>query len=346
ENYLLSGPTGNALHVTGLPQAMEMSTCPGLLGIVGAYVDNFTPGPGNSGVFFMHILPGGIPGPIFNFTTVAGSGFDIVDLTGLKKSPTTPGDWYLTGTARDPFGILKAYAMRFNECSGAMVWSQIYDIPGMGNTWGRDIEENLVNPFGFPGAAIVGQVFNGGSNDAYLIHIDATTGFPAPHPVILYGTPVSNEEFRSIRQAPAGPFPPGFILGGYSNVAGNVDFLVIRMDPVIAPLFMNLIDYSFAPGTDNYCYDVIHRLNSLCQDEYYAVGNARAGQFGGADVMAVKMDQFGVGVAGGEFIYGGPGNDFGTKIDQRTMVLCGPPPPNFDGITIFGSTAGSFPTPG
>ncbi len=342
ENYVLANPAGAMLNVTGLPQAMELSTC-GLFGIVGSYTDPSVTAPGNSGVFFMQVAAGGGVTAVFNYIPPAGSGWDIVDVTGAKKSIVFPGDWYITGTALDPTGLFKVFAMRINECSGAMVWSVMYDIQApVINAWGRDIDENLMNPFGFQSAAIVGKVNDGVSDDAFLFHIDANNGVPAPHPVIITGSPNTTEEWRSIRQAQAGPLPPGFILGGTTDLYGNKDFMVTRMDGLIAPFFTNVYDYSVNPNTDNICYDVIERLNSACNYEYYAIGNASNGAFGGSDVMVVKMDQFGVTIPGDEFTYGGGGNDYATKIDQRTTTPCAAPPPNLDGLTMFGSTQGSF----
>lgn len=342
ENYILANPTGSLLNVTGLPQAMELNTC-GLFGIVGSYTDPTLPTPGNSGVFFMQIAAGGAVTSVFNYIPPAGSGYDIVDVTGAKKSILFPGDWYVTGTVLDPAGLYKVFAMRINECTGAMVWSVVYDIQAPAiHAWGRDIEENLMTPFGFPGAAIVGKLNDGISDDAYLFHIDATNGLPALHPVIITGSPNTAEEWRSIRQAQAGPLPPGFILGGTTDFYGNKDFMVTRMDFLIAPFFTNIYDYSPNPNTDNLCYDVIERLNSACNYEYYAIGNATNGAFGGSDVMVVKMDQNGVSFLGDEFTYGGAGNEYASKIDQRTTAPCAAPPPNLDGLSMFGSSQNSF----
>lgn len=343
ENYVLTDPgSGALLNTLGFPQPMELQTCPGRLGIVGGFSNH--PAIPENGVFFMHLAPGGGVGAIFTFTPVAGSGFIITDVQGIERSNNFPGDWFVTGSCLDPAGFSKVFAVRFNECTGAMVWGQIYDIlPPAVHAYGRDIAENLIPVFGPPGAAIVGKINTvNGDDDAFLIHIDANTGMPAPHPAIITGFPNSNEEWRSIKTAQAGIWPPGFILGGYTNINGNYDFLITRMDPLIGPLFLNIFDVSFAPGNDNYCYDVMERLNSACQYEYYAVGNARNSIFGNADVMVVKMDPWGNGVPGGEFIYGGGGDDFGNNLDQRNMVPCGPPPPNFDGLSIFGSTNNSF----
>lgn len=342
ENYILANPTGSMMTVTGLPQAMELSTC-GLFGIVGSYSDPTVAAPGNTGVFFMQIAAGGGVTNVFNYIPPAGSGWDIVDVTGAKKSIVFPGDWYVTGTAIDPTGLNKVFAMRINECSGAMVWGVMYDILApVINAWGRDIDENLMNPFGFQSAAIVGKVNDGISDDAFLFHIDANTGLPAPHPVIITGSPNTAEEWRSIRQAQAGPLPPGFILGGTTDLYGNKDFMVTRMDGLIAPFFINIYDYSANPNTDNLCYDVIERLNSACNYEYYAIGNAANGAFGGSDIMVVKMDQFGASFVGDEFTYGGVGNEYASKLDQRTTTPCAAPPPNIDGLSMFGSSQGSF----
>lgn len=330
------------------PQVFEFtnpSACgTGSYGIVGRYVDNNT-SSGNTGVYYMQVGPGGAPGPVFDFTPTPAGTYTVTEVGGVARSLLFGGDWYVTGTVVDVGGVAYPFAIRFNECSGNMVWSQIYNIlPPASSAWGHDIEENPMMPFGFASAAIVGEVINAGSPDAYIFHIDATNGLPAPHPVIIYGTPGSSEHFNSINQAVAGPFPPGFVLGGGTDApAGNMDFLVVRMDMLIAPQFINTFDYNgfLPPGSFNDCYDVIQRVNLAGAAEYYATGHTAVGSFGGADIMVLKLNAAGAGVANGEFTFGGAGNEFSRSADQRNVAGGAPPA----GLSIFG-TWGSAPNLG
>lgn len=343
-NYMLIRPTGVALTAND-PKVVEFNTCPGH-GVIGRYTDPTMPAPGNTGVFFLQLGAGGMPPGFvtatFDYFPVAGSGFDIVEIGGVAKSLFFPGDIYVTGTAVDPGGVNRVFALRINECTGALVWSQIYNIlpPAMSER-GMDIEEGPIMglPFGMPDAVIVGEVvvnYPPVSNDGFLMHIDANTGIPAPHPVILYGFPNTNDHIHSVNQAIIPPFPPGFVLGGGTDINGSMDFFVLRMDFLIAPMWFNTYDYSMVPFSFNDCYDVVERMNTLGQPEYYATGHTQNGFFGGDDVMVVKIDQNGVGVAGGEFIYGSPGNDNSRSVAQLNIGAPGPPA----GLSVFGTWAG------
>lgn len=344
-NYLFTSPAGNLVSPQGGSNAMALTTCGPTLGMSGFYLDPALPAGNNTAVYYMIVNAGGAPGPVFTYTPPPG--FDIVSMGGVAQSQFLPGEWYLTGTVIDGAATRRAFALRINECTGAMAWGMIYDILApVTQTTARDIAENQVPLFSPVAAAIVGEVVNNGNQDGFLLHIDGLTGMPAPHPVIIYGFPNTVDALWSIESAPQCPnYPPGFVLGGHTDVNGNQDFLVVRMDPLIAPFIMNTYDYSLAAGNDNRCYDAIQRINSACQCEFYAMGNVQNGVFGGFDIMVVKMDLFGASFVGDEFNYGGNGNDFGAKLDQRNLVLCGPPIPNFDGLSIF-STWGSLPNIG
>ncbi|MGV3596929.1 MAG: T9SS type A sorting domain-containing protein [Bacteroidota bacterium] len=344
-NYLFTSPAGNLVSPQGGTQVMALTTCGPVLGLSGHFIDPAVPSGANDGVYYMQVNAGGAPGPVFTY--LPPPGFTVVSMGGVSQSQFFPGDWFLCGTVVDGAATRRAFALRINECTGALVWGVIYDILApVTQTTARDIAENPVPAFGTLSAAIVGEILNAGNQDGFLIHIDGGTGVPIGFPVIVYGFPTTNDALWSIEPAAQCPnFPPGFVLGGHTDINGNQDFLVVRMDPVIAPLFTNAFDYSLIPGSDNRCYDAIQRINSACQCEYYSAGNVQNGVFGGFDIMVVKMDMNGNTLPGDEFNYGGAGNDFGAKLDQRNLVQCGPPLPNFDGLSMY-SSWGSAPNIG
>jgi hypothetical protein len=346
--YTIISGTGSILHARD-PQVFELNNGSGF-GIIGMYTD-LVGGTGANGVYYLQLDPLGNPVATYDYPALPGSGFTftVSEVGGVAKSTAVPDEVFVTGTVIDNTGQANVFALDINSASGALVWSQIYNIlpPIAGPAWGRDVAMNPGLPFGTPSIAVVGQVYNnhGGpfSNDGFLMHLDAATGLPT-HPIIIYGTPGSDDHLNSINAcvgAP-GPFPPGFILGGGTDINGSMDFYVLRMDFLIATFFFNTFDFSMVPGSTNDCHDVIERLNTACTYEYYAVGETDNGPFGNWDIMVVKMDQNGNGVAGGEFIYGSAGPDFGTALDVlNTGLPCAAPPMAPPaGLSIFGMWGG------
>lgn len=346
--YSLISNTGVILHARDA-QVFELNNGTGF-GIIGMY---FAPtNPAITGVYYLNLDPLGNPLATYDYPALPGGGFTftVSEVGGIAKSTVVLDEVFVTGTAIDNTGQANVFALDINSATGALVWSQIYNIlpPINGPAWGRDVAMNPGLPFGTPSIAIVGQVYSnwGGpfSNDGFLMHIDAATGLPAPHPIIIYGTPGSNDHLNSINACvgPPGPFPPGFVLGGGTDINGSMDFYVLRMDFLIASFFFNTFDFSMVPGSTNDCHDVIERLNTACTYEYYAVGETDNGPFGNNDIMVVKMDQNGNGVPGGEFIYGSAGPDFGKKLDVlNTGAPCAlPPMAPPAGLSIFGTWGG------
>lgn len=336
KTYMLMTAAGQSLHVRDA-KALQLPAAVGV-GLFGMYIDFSLPSPNNTGIYFMQIAPGGLPTAVFNYSPVPG--FQVVEVGGVSPTVTAPGDVYVTGTVADAFGVAYPFAMRVNMVTGVPVWTQIYNITAPATSaWGMDIAENPSlppTPFPFQGAAIAGYFFNGGTTDAYMFHIDATTGAVAPAPAFVMGTPASNERFNSINQAlPSPAFPiPGFVLGGTTDLPGNLDFLFLRMDFLLGPFLFNSYDYGMLPGTDNECFDVIQRFNVAGQDEYYLCGRTTPGFFGNSDVLVTKIDQFGVPVPGGEFTYGTPNMDAGHMLDQNNIGAPGPP----GGLSVYAMT--------
>lgn len=345
KDLMLIDNNGNPLHARD-PQVFELATGGGF-GIIGMFYDPCI--PNLTGVFYIQLDAFGNTVAVYDYPPAVTTMYTVIEVGGVERSVISGfGDVFVTGTVVDNTGLFSVFAMRINEVGGGLVWSHIYNIlpPANGNAWGKDVAENPASPFGPPSIAVAGMVNSAWSgiwqDDGLILHIDAGTGLPAPHPVILSGTPNTHDHFSSINAAIGGPFPPGFILGGGTMVNGSMDFYILRMDPVVATMYVNSFDFSLAPGSFNECYEVVERLNTACQYEYYAVGHTDNGPMGAYDVMVVKFDQFGNGVAGGEFLYGSPGNDMGRSIEILNIgPPCAPPPmPAPAGLSIFGTWGG------
>ncbi|HYG15605.1 MAG TPA: T9SS type A sorting domain-containing protein [Bacteroidia bacterium] len=350
-DYTLLNSSGGYL-IPEDAQVYELQNGSGF-GIVGKYTDPSIFGNPNTGVFYLRLDGAGNVLGVNNYPALGGGGFNffnVEEVGGITESVSHGilDELFITGTVRSNNNRLFPFAMKLDVNTGAMFWSHVYQIAQAihGDAWGKDIADGLL-PHHF--VTFAGHIFNTtdipNSQDGFIQHIDRWNGMPA-HPTIFYGTPTSSDLWNSINatSGPMGPppmFPFGYVLGGATDMYGSMDFNVLRMDMVIAPFWSSTFDYSVNSNAYDECTDVIERFNSLNQWEYYATGFTDNGIFGGFDVLDVKMDFAGVAVPGGEFTYGGSGNDYGVSIDQLNIAGTANP----DGLSTFG-TWGSNPTLG
>jgi hypothetical protein len=132
-------------------------------------------------------------------------------------------------------------------------------------------------------------------------------------------------------------------MGGYYNnpMNGTDDMWALKTDPTGFIIdFSTVIDYSTG-GTREYGFDIIERFNTLpapMDYEYYIGGYVDNGVWGAEDALVHKLDFTGVPVGGGQFTYGGGGNERFHQLDQYNMYG-----PNNDGLSGYGITEGSWP---
>lgn len=314
-------------------------------GIIGQYQDVNIPSP-NSGVFYLQLDPAGNVLNIFTYIPVGGGvAVDVVNVAGLYESIFTAGnDVFVSGTTTDGASRLDPFAMMLDVNSGALIWSGIYDlaqpsgIPGI--NFGRDIICSPYSPAGIKEVVLVGSTIDVGGGtpfDGFTLRLDANTGAPITGAADIYGTPTSSEEFNSIAIANSGAGGSnGFVLGGYTEMNGSSDFWLMKTDQTLITLWASAFDYNGNPGATNVCNDVMERLNTSGNYEYYSAGYVINGVLGNYDMVIVKTDDFGVGVGLGEFTYGDARLDYGIAIDQYNGT-------GSDGISFFGFREGAAP---
>ncbi|HYG15604.1 MAG TPA: T9SS type A sorting domain-containing protein [Bacteroidia bacterium] len=335
-NFILSRPNGAALHAMGA-QAFELDDASGF-GLIGMYIDFSITSGSNTGIFYIQLDPNGDPLNVYEYT-VGNTNYRVSTVEGIAETTFSgSNDVYITGSVSDNSSTYP-YAMKIDYTNGSIVWSSVYDIltSVSHNELSRAVCESPYTPFGTAEIVVVGTVVDyAGSNtpDGFLMHVDAGNGSLLA-PVNLYGTNSSQDEFSSIRvssNTTAGS--AGFIIGGYTDLPGDMDFWVVNTDDAGNVNFSTAFNYT-PNGGYNQCHDVIERFNTWSNYEYYAVGYAQNGIFGGSDIMVVKIDDGGNGIS--EFTYGGPNGDIGLMLDQNN----GNAGANPDGLSVYGRWGGT-----
>ena len=342
--YQISSPVSGAVVYVNESRAFEFDNGAGF-GIIGQYQDLSNPSA-YTGVFFLQLDAVGNVLNIFTYVPVGGGvAVDVVNVGGLHESIFTGGnEVFVSGTTTDATSRLDPFALMIDVNTGALIWSGVYDLampsgnPGI--NFGRDISCSPYSPTGVKEVVLTGSVLdaNGsGTFDGFTLRLDANSGAPITGSADIYGTAASNEEFYSISIAnsTAGG-SDGFVLGGFTDANGSADFWVMKTDQTLTTLWANAYDYNGSPNAANYCNDVIERLNTAGNYEYYAAGYVFTGVFGSYDMLLIKTDDLGNGVALGEATYGDARTDYGIAIDQYNGT-------GADGISFFGFREGAAP---
>jgi hypothetical protein len=342
--YLLTNASGNYIEAHD-PQVFEADDSSGF-GIVGRYND---PSSSETGVFYLLLDPTGNPTATYRYpaTAIGGTSYDIVEVAAVREN-IAKDSIYVTGTAESSLGQFRHFILKVDISSGALGWGWVYSIlpttSALSNQhWGKDIIENPWIPMPTPSSnysvMMVGWIQDSIHSpnytyDGLITHVDGETGLFPVHPAFIYGIPDSNEWFNCITLATDSIYhPPGFVIGGGAQTNGNIDFYCPRVDPIGHPLWISNFDYSWSPGSYNECFDIIERIDSSGKFTYFAAGYTENGYFGGRDAQVVKMDSMGMPIAGGEFTFGGTGNDYGKALDIYNNNGALPP----DGLSTFGT---------
>lgn len=334
QNFILARDNGDVVHANQT-KSFELDNGNGF-GIVGSYTDPNQAGPGNSSAYYMQLDPSGNMVSIIEYNV---SGYSL-GVNGICESALASGnEIYITGGASD-FTNSYPFVLKIDVNTGAILWGYVYDIPRTSSS-GAAVCESPYAPYSVDEIVVVGGALDLNStpnqNDAFLMHIDAATGALLAN-ANIYGSSTVHDYFNSIRVANnTASGPAGFIIGGSTN-GGSFDAWVVNTDPLGNINWSSAFDNSITTGSGyNICNDVIERLNTSGDWEYYAVGSANNG-IGNDDVQVIKIDETGNGVVGGEFTYGGAFNDEGIMADQYNIAGTLPP----DGLSVYGWYSGGI----
>lgn len=334
---LFDGATGAQLNAQGR-RVIELAN--GNLLVWGDFTD--VPGGVPDKFFLMELTNNGavlyIRSYLLPFTVMQ------VEATSMVESISMADTVFVCGWTRNSAGSYEPVAMSIDAATGNLVWSWAYmDATNPGSDWtANDLEES---PFptasGVPDVGLVGRyaAIGGGLGDGAFFTVSAVTGLPTNF-VYRYGTAANEEALHGITVANnAMGSGPGFaVCGGAFNTAiapASFSTWAMKINPSGSVVnWTSLIDYSI-PGSDDGGTDIIERVNTLGAFEYYVGGTVIGGIFGGNDAITYKLNAGGALVPGGQFTYGGPGNEEGRQLGQEN----GPGP---IGLTVFGNTNASF----
>ena len=326
--YMVVSNVGNPLQ-TQDPQVFEFNNGSGF-GIIGRYTDPTMANP-NTGIYFLQLDPSGNVLNAFDYTVNPnGSSFwDVIKVSAIAESASGK-EIYITGWLQPNFAQVNSFVLKIDAVTGAIIWGYVYDVinPSFSS---KDLFNDIVESPYASEVIVVGQTYDGTTtSDGLFMRINSNTGTAFPI-VNLHGTATSWDAFNAITVAnspTAGG--PGFAIGGTSDANGTNDFWFTLVDPTGTFITSTLHDYSINPGADDQCEDIIERKNTFGKYEYYMAGSTFKGAFGRHDVLVIKTDDNGKGVANGEFTYGSSGHDFGKSLDQYNGT-------GNDGLSIFGT---------
>ena len=346
-------PTSNPNLVTHEVHSIELSDGSGFA-VAGSYSGgNVGPAPTTYGIYF-HLMDNmGNPQPPFTTYgyTLPGNYIGI-QLQSVIEAMN--GNYIMIGYAIDATTRWnKAFAIEINKM-GTVIWDQVYDLTS-GSTMESDIPNSIVaSPYLHPTHNlneywIVGEHtdFTTGvpSTDAFILRIDAANGNMLNNN-IFYGFPHSKDVFTGIVPSANPNIDPngeGFVVSGYTNENGHYDVWSIALDNSQNVAWTNKYNYMNAgmPTMNNdYCNDLMERINTSGLSEYYLVGYTDDGVKGTDDVLVFKIDDMGSLVPNGQFTYGDLDVDRGIRIDKLEGD------PTADGIAIYAQSFHLNPTIG
>jgi hypothetical protein len=309
----------------------------------------YTPGGVSTKFFYGLVSPVGGVGPIWSYQL--GIPVAEAEATSMVNSTSNPVNMFICGWVRLVAGGQRyPIVMSINGGNGAVNWALMYQVQNI-DWYPEDlIESPYIPSTGIPDIALTGHFNRPGMSGDGCFFLVSTANGANTSPVVEYGTPFTPNTdggFNAIDIANNNFGPsagPGFVMGGYYNNpgSGTNDFWAMKINPTGFTVdFSTLIDYSMG-GRDEFGYDIIERLNTMGNYEYYFGGYVRNGYFGGDDNLVYKLDFTGVPVPPlSQWTYGGPGDERCLQLDQYNVWG-----PNNDGIANFGTTINSFPLPG
>ncbi len=255
--------------------------------------------------------------------------FPVSTVSGSVKKPL------ILETANNEFLIVGGYnnlmyVIRV-DVTGAIVWSQNYDIQGVPKAI-------LMSPYTAGALVVVGNTIPpNGDQDGFFMEIDETNGTILNATLYDMSAGGTHEGFSSISVSSNNSPSTGFIVGGYhypSGGGGPINGWVIKLNQN-GTSSVGLINELLIPSTDINAGDImgiVERYSfALSSYEYYATLSSSSG------IIVLKLDLNGIpaGGAGDEFVFNGNGTLPNSRANAISFYNTSAP---FDeGLHIFGS---------
>ncbi|MCU0436256.1 MAG: T9SS type A sorting domain-containing protein [Bacteroidia bacterium] len=243
---------------------------------------------------------------------------NIVHITGFTDA-TVPGN-----------GV-RPLVMTINGATNGLVWARIYDFLPTGAVAKVIPYDIVASPYqpnpGIAELMIVGTYYDGsGADEGFVYRVNTANGNPSGG-VTTYDSG-RTDQFNAVTVASGGGGGGnGFVITGYTDVPGIWQTTTVKVDPTGTVLrWSTMHDYSISG--DNFGEDVIQRLNTFGQWNYYTAGFVANGVQGANDFVVYFVDDAGNALR--EFTYGTTDNERAVEISNFVNTAS-------DGITVYGN---------
>ncbi len=274
----------------------------------------------------------------------AFTGATAVEATSMTVSAANPSLVYVCGNATFATGTLPV-VMCLQANTGNIVWAWVYRplcVTSVRWTATDLVESPYPTPANTPEVFVVGRYdASGGNGDGCIFSVNGGNGSVLSG-LVLYGTNAADEGFNAINIASntigSGA---GFVVAGYVQdpigPAATRDSWAMKVDATATVVdWSSVLRYGNTANADDVANDIIERLNTFNQYEYYVGGFTSAGVFGNSDAVVYKLNAGGFVVGGGQLTYGGQGLERALQLGQYNNAAT-------NGLSVFGTTQSSFP---
>jgi hypothetical protein len=226
-----------------------------------------------------------------------------LDLKATCESSTTPTNIYATAHFVGNSEASYVVAMSV-DVNGTLLWGRLYDFPTSRPSFATPYDI-IESPYNNSELLIVGDIF----------YMWATYPSPIGNGFCLTlnrgsGSVLNMQEYQDANDnlktlaaisVSNDPLSPGFILTGYTYDYHEGKLWVLKTDANMNPLWSNLYSENHGGIEDIVGYDVVGRLNTLGDYEYYVTGRKEQILF---DAIIMKIDNNGIPAnPGGLFVY-------------------------------------------
>ncbi len=318
--YRLQTPSGAVLSSTPV-KVIQMPG--GQIFVAGSYSGTAAT---DRGVYTATFDAGGNVLNIKGWKTINTATTTITAVSACRAATAADPTVFVTGTVDlTPYNSTLGagvFVISLNGNTNALNWSLTYAFSGLNGETAADI---IDSPYSSE-VVVAGNYNNANDRGAFLLRLNRVNGMPIAAPNI-FNYAASNESVSAIALNPNSSIPnAGYILCGSTNQGSNLNRMwVFKVNTTCNAVLANrFISYSISTSSLSGA-DIITRLNTSSQYEFYASGSASSGQLGQNDMVVVKLN-YTLGLLG-EYSYGTVGTS-----ETNEEISAQP-----DGLGIYGN---------
>ncbi|MCU0432699.1 MAG: T9SS type A sorting domain-containing protein [Bacteroidia bacterium] len=268
--------------------------------------------------------------------------------TSACLSTPYPNNIYVCGyvTTTDANLVVMPFIVCIDWVNNVVLWSQTYNIrPSLPDD---NRPADVISPLSGNRLIMVGTSDNAGAVDGFFMDIDYTNGIPLQrtnpagigYEVMLYDNAGGIDIVTGIATRLTNTGTPFHVICGNSDFgisSSNLHPWLFQINDMGVVIWSKELLYS-AAGSNATVNDIIARVNTLGQHEYYLTGLVDFGYtFGNGDPVVFKCDNTGNAVT--EFNYPMPGtstqNQWGVSLGIETS-------PGIEGLAVYCNDGAGF----